>query len=109
MRTGGWGKMLFLDVNCCRSASFGGVPLKKSFAQKIFGSNLFLKNQKIEYVAQTQYAAISAAHGKTGNYPRRLIVTRHTKTYPQIWREVTDPISASSVLTPQKPSKLPIC
>jgi len=66
--------MLFLDVNCCRSASFGGVPLKKSFAQKIFGSNLFLKNQKIEFIAQTQYAAVRAAYGKNGNFPASCIV-----------------------------------
>jgi len=45
------------------------VPLKKSFAKKIFGSNLFLKNQKIEYTPQTQYAALSAAYGKIGKFP----------------------------------------
>ena len=50
------------------------VPLKKSFAQKIFGSNLFLKNQKIEFIAQTQYAAVRAAYGKNGNFPASCIV-----------------------------------
>jgi DNA invertase Pin-like site-specific DNA recombinase len=35
---------------------------KKSFAQKIFGSHLYLKNQKIEFTPQTQWAAIKAAH-----------------------------------------------
>ena len=49
-------------------------PLKKSFAQKIFGSNLFLKNQKIEYVAQTQYAELCSAYGKNGNFPTCRIV-----------------------------------
>jgi site-specific DNA recombinase len=34
---------------------------KKSAAQKIFGSNLFLKNQKIVFIPQTQWAALSAA------------------------------------------------
>ena len=34
---------------------------KKSAALKIFGSNLFLKNQKLEYTPQTQWAALSAA------------------------------------------------
>jgi len=51
------------------------VPLKKSFAQKIFGSNLFLKNKKIEFIAQPQYAALVAAHGKTGKTPFSLIIT----------------------------------
>jgi predicted oxidoreductase (fatty acid repression mutant protein) len=37
---------------------------KKSSAQKIFGSNLFLKNQKIVSVAQTQWAALCAARAK---------------------------------------------
>jgi site-specific DNA recombinase len=42
---------------------------KKSAAQKIFGSNLFLKNQKIEFVPQMQWAALSAALGKVGKIP----------------------------------------
>jgi hypothetical protein len=49
-------------------------PLKKSFAQKIFGSNLFLKNQKIEFIAKTQYAELSSAYRNNGNAPSCNIV-----------------------------------
>ena len=42
---------------------------KKSAAQKIFGLNLFLQNQKIESVPQTQWAAVAAAHSKVGKFP----------------------------------------
>jgi hypothetical protein len=34
---------------------------KKSAALKIFGSNLFLKNKKIEFTPQTQWAALASA------------------------------------------------
>jgi hypothetical protein len=37
---------------------------KKSFAQKIFGSHPVLKNQKIEFVPPTQWAALRAARQK---------------------------------------------
>jgi site-specific DNA recombinase len=37
------------------------LTAKKSFAQKIFGSNLFLKNQKIEFTPQTQWASLLEA------------------------------------------------
>ena len=47
---------------------------KKSAAQKIFGSNLFLKNQKIEFTPQTQWAALSAAREKIGKIPLSLIL-----------------------------------
>jgi len=57
-----------------RSSSGGGVPLKKSFAQKIFGSNLVLKNQKIEFIAKTQYAELGLAYGKRGEIPTCRIV-----------------------------------
>jgi len=62
------------------------LPLKKSFAQKIFGSNLFLKNQKIEYVPQTQYAALSAAYGKINNFPFSFIVVDHSRPCPNSLR-----------------------
>ena len=42
---------------------------KKSAAQKIFGSHLFLKNQKIEFTPQTQWAALCAALQKVGKVP----------------------------------------
>ena len=45
------------------------LPPKKSSAQKIFGSNLFLKNQKIEFVPETQYAALCAAYKKIEKLP----------------------------------------
>ena len=51
-------------------------PLKKSFAQKIFGSNLFLKNKKIEFIAKTQYAVLGTAYGKNGNFPITSIVAQ---------------------------------
>jgi hypothetical protein len=62
------------------------VPLKKSFAQKIFGSNLFLKNQKIEFIAKTQYAALSAAYGKTGNFPFSCLMAGHSAPEPAFLR-----------------------
>ena len=37
------------------------MPLKKSFAQKIFGSNLFLKNKKIVSVSIPPYNTLLAA------------------------------------------------
>jgi hypothetical protein len=45
---------MFLFIAPCALA-------KKSFAQKIFGSNLFLKNQKIEFTPQTQWASLLEA------------------------------------------------
>jgi len=39
-------------------------PLKKSLAQKIFGSNLYLRNKEIEFVPQTQWATLCAARQK---------------------------------------------
>jgi len=58
----GGANVITLALIVARRSSSGGVPLKKSFAKKIFGSNLFLKNQKIEYVAQTQYAELCSAY-----------------------------------------------
>ncbi len=39
---------------------------KKSAAQQIFGSNLFLKNRQLQFSPQTQWAALSAALQKVG-------------------------------------------
>ncbi len=47
---------------------------KKSAAQKIFGSHLFLKNQKIESAPQMQWAALSAALKKVGKIPLSCIL-----------------------------------
>ena len=89
MRTGGRGKCYYLGVN--RRSSSGGVPLKKSFAQKIFGSNLFLKNQKIEFIAKTQYAELSSAYRNNGDFPSCNIVaqlydTARTHFIQNSWR-----------------------
>ena len=43
---------------------FVNSPLKKSLAQKIFGSNLYLRNKEIEFVPQTQWATLCAARQK---------------------------------------------
>jgi hypothetical protein len=42
---------------------------KKSAAQKIFGLNLWLQNQKIAFLPQTQWAAVAAAREKIGKIP----------------------------------------
>ena len=40
------------------------LPLKKSFAQKIFGLNLTLHDREAVGVAENQWAAIEATHQK---------------------------------------------
>jgi hypothetical protein len=45
------------------------LPLKKSFAQKIFGLNLTLYASEARGVAKTQWAAIAAAHLEIGKTP----------------------------------------
>jgi hypothetical protein len=47
---------------------------KKSFAQKIFGSHLVLKNQKIVFVPPTQWAALAAAQKKFSENPSCFIL-----------------------------------
>ena len=37
------------------------LPAKKSALQKIFGSNLYLKNEKVFGTAKPQYAALAAS------------------------------------------------
>ena len=49
---------------------------KKSFAQKIFGSHLFLKNQKIEFVPTAQWAALRAAREKNSEMSESLLLER---------------------------------
>ncbi|MDD5627414.1 MAG: hypothetical protein PHW01_05415 [Patescibacteria group bacterium] len=46
---------------------------KKIAAMKIAGSNLFLKNRKIEFTAQIQWAALCAAREKIGKMDESLI------------------------------------
>ena len=47
---------------------------KKVFAQKIFGSHLFLQNQKVVFTPQKQWAAIKAARAKVGKVPLSCIL-----------------------------------
>ncbi len=47
---------------------------KKLFAQKIFGSHLFLQNQKVVFTPQKQWAAVKAARAKVGKVPLSCIV-----------------------------------
>ena len=47
---------------------------KKLFAQKIFGSHLFLQNQKVVFTPQKQWAAIKAARAKVGKVPLSCIL-----------------------------------
>jgi len=55
---------------------------QKSFAQKIFGSNLVLKNQKIEFIAKTQYAELGLAY-ETGEIPTcRIVVELYKRLEP---------------------------
>jgi len=44
------------------------LPLKKSSAQKIFGSNLFLKNGRIEFKPISPYAELRSARE---NFPKK--------------------------------------
>ncbi len=55
------------------------LQAKKSAAKKIFGLNLWLQNQKIVSVPQTQWAAVAAAHKKIPETKLGLILV---KLYP---------------------------
>jgi site-specific DNA recombinase len=55
---------------------------KKSFAQKIFGSHPVLKNQKIEFVPPTQWAALRAARQKNSETDLCFILERLTGIEP---------------------------
>ncbi len=57
---------------------------KKSAAQKIFGSNLFLKNQKIEFVPQTQWAALKAALENKSKLSESLVLVAVRRIEPQV-------------------------
>ena len=70
------------------------VPLKKSFAKKIFGSNLVLKNQKIEFIAKTQYAELGLAYGKRGEIPTCRIVVEVRGIEPRSQKFFTDRLQA---------------
>ena len=50
------------------------LPLKKSSAQKIFGSNLFLKNRRIEFNPIPPYAELRSARENFGEKEFCLVV-----------------------------------
>jgi hypothetical protein len=63
------------DAQTLSEIAFGPSLLqKKVFAQKVFGSHLFLQNQKIVSVPQTQWAALRAALEKVGKIPLSCIM-----------------------------------
>jgi len=47
---------------------------EKLFAQKIFGSHLFLQNQKVVFTPLKQWAAVKAARAKVGKVPLSCIL-----------------------------------
>lgn len=57
---------------------------KKSAAQKIFGLNLFLKNQKIEFVPQMQWAALCATRQNVSKLSESLILVPGEGLEPSI-------------------------
>ena len=52
------------------------LSAKKSSVQKIFGSNLYLKNKKVSGMAQTQWAALCAARVQALEMPSCTVVVR---------------------------------
>jgi site-specific DNA recombinase len=50
------------------------LALQKTFAQKIFGSNLFLKNKEIEFTPKMHWAALKAAHAKVPEMELSLVL-----------------------------------
>ena len=52
------------------------LPDKKSSVQKIFGSNLYLKNKKVSGMAQTQWAALCAARVHALEMPSCTVVVQ---------------------------------
>ncbi len=58
------------------------LPLKKSFAQKIFGLNLTLHAREARGFAEIQWAAIEAAHQKISKTDPCLIMERVTGIEP---------------------------
>jgi hypothetical protein len=48
---------------------FRFLPAKKSALRKIFGSNLFLRNQELSGTAHPLYAALRAARENPANLP----------------------------------------
>jgi len=61
------------------------VPLKKIVRSKNLRLEPVFKNKKIEFIAQPQYAALVAAHGKTGKTPFSLIITYGRRLEPVVW------------------------
>ena len=69
MRTGGLGKCIFFFVVSSLSA-------KKIALQKIFGSNLYLKNKKVSGMAQTHNETLAAARENSEKLDSNLLTAR---------------------------------
>ena len=70
--------------NIEENANSSDLPLKKSSAQKIFGSNLFLKNRRIEFNPIPPYASLREAHENLAGKELCLVVVclyRFARTY----------------------------
>jgi hypothetical protein len=50
------------------------LALQKTFAQKIFGSNLFLKNKEIEFTPKMHWATLRAANEKVSKMELSLVL-----------------------------------
>ena len=70
--------------NTAQFAKKSDLSAKKSFAKKIFGSNLSLSAKKITGKAQNEWAALAAAHKKIGFSPDSHIVVRPTGIEPVV-------------------------
>ena len=60
--------------NTAQTAQNSDLSAKKSFAKKIFGSNLSLSAKKLAGKAQNEWAALAAAHEKIGLLPESTIL-----------------------------------
>ena len=58
------------------------LSLKKNLAQKIFGLNLFLKNRRISFTPQTQWAALCAAFESVFKDDMRLVMVEMAGVKP---------------------------
>ena len=70
--------------NIEENAMASDLPLKKSSAQKIFGSNLFLKNRRIEFNPTPPYAELRSARENFGEKEFCLVVVPSRGIEPRI-------------------------
>ncbi len=70
---------------------------KKSFAQKICGSHLLLKNSRIEFFPQTQWATLRVARQKISENPLSFVLERDTgiEPVPPAWKASVLPLYES--------------